>query len=128
MQAIEPRQLAPRLDAQHLRLKVPGHLLHDVDRSPVQPFRLHIVAPVLVHPRQGIQDVGDIGMVRAGLRFEGRKRLPGSGCGLFIQALGAKGDGELVEPTGLLKGLRSHVLSLGWLGWLTVFVVVFRRL
>jgi len=67
-------------------------------------------------------------MVRAGLSFKGRKRLPGEGCGLFIQALGAKGDGELVEPTCLLKGLRSHGLSLGWLGWLRARVVVFRWL
>ena len=87
------------------------------------------VANRVVYARQGMQDVGNIGMVRSGLGFKGRQRLPGERFGLFKLALGTPGDRDIVDPTGLLKGVRSHDLPPRWRGWLgTCRGVVSRRL
>ena len=54
-------------------------------------------------PRQRVQDVGDVGMVRPDFAFDDGERLPAERDGVLEPALGLSRDGQIVETDGFVQ-------------------------
>ena len=80
------------------------HRLHHRHGPLGQAFRFGVVAQIVVQARQGVQDVGDIGMVRADGAFKEGERLPAEREGFLEPPLGPSRDGQIVEADGFVQG------------------------
>jgi hypothetical protein len=106
------------LHTDHLHLDAPGQQLDDCDRALGEAFCFGIVAQTVVQARQGVQDISDIGMVRAGGAFYDGERLPAERDGLLEPSLSSSRDGQIVEADGFVQGVEPSTLSRRLLGWL----------
>ena len=112
----DPSEGAERLYSEHLNLGAACRLLHHRHGPLGQAFRFSVIAQLGVQACQGIQDIGQIGMVRAdGVLHEG-ERLPAERHGLLKPPLGLSRDGKIVEADGVVKGVKSSPFSASLLG------------
>ena len=114
-----PLHLATAKQLQRLlrrQLRKDGERFYSAKGSLGQALCSRVVAQVCVHRRQGVQDIGHIGVVRADGALHEGERPPAKWDCLVQSPLGPSGGGQIVEANGSVQGVTSSTPSASLLG------------
>src|ERR1019366_4899775 len=88
------------LEAQAFEIGIARQVGGDTHGALEERFGIGVAAEIEVDAAVGIEDVGDVGMIRARFALENTQR-PGTQCAGFLKlALRAGGEGAVVKPAG----------------------------
>jgi hypothetical protein len=104
--------VAQRLDLQPVNVNlIPPHLLKDADRAFVKPLGLSVLALILMDRGQGVEHIGDVGVIGANRLLKAGKRPRCQDLGLRKLIMG-----EIVNrPVMELHGQRNLIEVWRWL-------------